>query len=72
MLSEVNEFASQFFSKVAIRSFSYGNIDGDRVKPVIDHFFERYSADGLSEKQVEAFENKYLKMHFQNLKRRKH
>lgn len=58
----VNDFAKKFFSKVAIRSYSYGNIDGQAVKPVIDGFFNQMQAEGFLEEEVEAFENKFLQL----------
>ncbi len=58
-MEEINQFAKEFFSRVAVRAFTYGNIEGDEVKPAIDDFFERFKAQGLTEKDVEEFENKF-------------
>ncbi len=61
-LEQVKDFAKKFFQKVAIRSFTYGNIDGAAVKPAIDLFFSKIKASGFTESDVEAFENKFLEM----------
>lgn len=61
-LDEVNRFAKDFFSRVAIRSFCYGNIDPNAVKPTIDTFFQSFGAKGYTEKEVAEFENKYIEI----------
>lgn len=59
-LEDVNQFAENFFSKVAIRSFIYGNIDPNGVKPIIDQYFKILNAKGYTEKDVSLFENKFI------------
>jgi insulysin len=61
-LEQVNVFARKFFSEVSIRSFVYGNVEPQKVKPLVDLFFKHTQAVGFVEKEVEVFENKYLKL----------
>ncbi len=61
-LSKINVFARKFFSEVSIRSFCYGNVNVDIVKPVIEKFYKELKAFGFVPEEVEVFENKYLQL----------
>ncbi len=61
-LSQINAFARKFFSEVSIRSYCYGNIDKDKIKPVIEGFFHELQACGFVAEEVEVFENKFLEL----------
>ncbi len=58
-IEEINAFAKEFFSCVAVRAFTYGNLEGEELKPLVDGFFKQFKSQGLTEKDVEAFENRY-------------
>ncbi len=59
-LHEINDFALQFFNNVAIRTYSYGNIQKDDVKKVVDLFYQKTKAKPLDDQAVQKFENKFL------------
>ncbi len=61
-LSKVNVFARKFFSEVSIRCFTYGNVDKEKVKPVVENFFHDLQAVGFVDEEIEVFENKYFQM----------
>lgn len=61
-LSKVNVFARKFFSEVSLRCYTYGNIEKDLIKPVVENFFESLQSVGFFEEEIEVFENKYLDM----------
>ncbi|MCB0377499.1 MAG: insulinase family protein [Bdellovibrionales bacterium] len=61
-LEEVNDFAKQFFSKVAIRAYAYGNVELKSVHAPIDLFLEKITDKTLNEEDVQTFENKYVKL----------
>lgn len=61
-LEDVNLFTKEFFKQVAIRSYSFGNIDADSVKPIIDSFFNNIGDKGFTESDVIRFENKYIQL----------
>ncbi len=59
-LKEIKMFAQSFFNHVAIRTYSYGNVEKDDVKKVVDLFYQKTKAQPLSDEAVQAFENKYI------------
>ncbi len=59
-LEEVNQFASDFCSRVSIRTFSYGNIEEEKIKEALHCFNENISAQGFVDEEVEGFENKFV------------
>ena len=66
-IEEVNEFSKEFFQEFAMRVFCYGNIDIETVKPSVDKALSALKAKGLSEDDVEKFENKYVQLPNKNL-----
>ena len=61
-LDQINEFAENFFNRVAIRSYSYGNINHEKIKSSIDMFLKKISKKTFSEEEVETFESKYVQL----------
>jgi len=58
-MKDVNAFAKTFFSKVAIRGLSYGNISADRLKGAADFFRKKITTAHITDEEVETFENKF-------------
>jgi len=59
-LEELNAFGAEFFRKVAIRAYAYGNIEKSIVNPPLEYFLENITDKTFSEAEVETFESKYL------------
>lgn len=58
-LDEINSFAQDFFSRVAVRSYCFGNIKVEPVKILIDKFFDGNGNSGFTDKEVQEFENQF-------------
>jgi insulysin len=59
-LDEVNQFAQEFFDRVSVRAFSYGNLKLEPVQTALDIFFKQITSKGFSEDEVSQFENKFI------------
>jgi insulysin len=66
-LKEVNDFAKNFFSKVAIRTYCFGNLDPEKVKPIIDNYFKNIGQSGFTIDEIVDFENKYVQIDEESL-----
>lgn len=58
-LAEVQAAAQEFFRQVSIKTYGYGNILPEEMKPVVDLYFKTTQAKSLTDQEIRGFENQY-------------
>ncbi|MEM7646325.1 MAG: insulinase family protein, partial [Pseudomonadota bacterium] len=58
-LKDIQGFGEEFFKNVAIRTYSFGNIETNAIHHSVEVFLKELGSKLLTEEEVEKFENKY-------------